>query len=360
MEFLNSYKNKRVFLTGHTGFKGSWLSCWLAKLGAKIFGYALEPETSPNLFDAANVQNILAGHTISDIRDKEALKKALAEANPEVVFHLAAQPLVRESYSSPYETFEVNVMGCAALLDCIRELGLSCSVVMITSDKCYENTNSLWGYRECDAMGGFDPYSASKGAAEILISSYKRSFFHPDKYSEHKVLLASARAGNVIGGGDWAKDRIIADWARCLGANKPLHVRCPQAVRPWQHVLEPLSGYLLLGAKMMETQNVELASGWNFGPLSGQEATVETLLNALEKNIPELAWVNDSDSYNLHEASFLRLCIDKATWKLGWNPKWTLEQTAERVASWYKKYYENPSASMHQEVLADIVKYENS
>jgi CDP-glucose 4,6-dehydratase len=329
-------RGKRVFLTGHTGFKGSWLALWLRRLGADVYGYSLPPPTTPSNYALSNVRERLAGETLGDIRDRGLLGQTMAAFRPDVVFHLAAQPLVRDSYAAPFETFEVNVMGTASVLDAVRGLGRPCAVVCITTDKCYENREQVWGYRECDPMGGHDPYSASKGAAEILIASYRRSFFHPDRLAEHGVQVASARAGNVIGGGDWARDRIVTDMVAALLEGRPVPVRNPHAVRPWQHVLEPLSGYLTLASAMLENAGAPWCEGWNFGPVSGTELPVGGLVDAFVKAWGQGEWLDQSAPGQPHEASILRLSIEKAGWKLGWRPRWTCEEMVGRTARWYR------------------------
>lgn len=327
---------KRVFLTGHTGFKGSWLSVWLQRLGAQVYGYSLPPPTTPSNYALSRVRELLAGETLADLRDHSRVQETLSSFQPDVVFHLAAQPLVRESYARPYETFEVNVMGTAGVLDAVRGLNRPCAVLCITTDKCYENREQVWGYRECDAMGGYDPYSASKGAAELLIASYRRSFFHPERLAEHGVQLASARAGNVVGGGDWARDRIMTDMVAALCEGRPIPVRNPHAIRPWQHVLEPLSGYLTLAAAMLKNPASKWCEGWNFGPVSGTELPVGKLADAFVKAWGRGEWTDLSGQAHLHEASILRLSIEKAGWELGWRPRWTCEEMVARTALWYK------------------------
>lgn len=356
MLFANTFSGKRVFLTGHTGFKGSWLALWLHQLGAKVYGYALPPPTDPSNYGLARVGECLCGETLADIRDRRLIAKTVADFQPDVVFHLAAQPLVRDSYARPYETFDVNVMGTASLLDAVRDWRHPCAVVCITTDKCYENREQVWGYRECDAMGGYDPYSASKGAAELLIAAYRRSFFHPDKLSTHGVSLASARAGNVIGGGDWAKDRIVTDLVAALVAGRPVPVRSPGAIRPWQHVLEPLSGYLALGVAMLEKPGPAWASPWNFGPVSGTELPVGELVDAFIKAWGAGEWVDCSSSGQPHEASMLRLSIDKAGWELGWRPRWSCDETITRTANWYRRVL-CEGADAREACLADIAAY---
>ncbi|MDD4018331.1 MAG: CDP-glucose 4,6-dehydratase [Kiritimatiellae bacterium] len=330
-------KNKRVFLTGHTGFKGSWLALWLRRLGAEVYGYSLPPPTSPSNYALARVGDALTGETIADIRDRDRMAAAVAAFKPDALFHLAAQPLVRDSYAMPYETFEVNVMGTASVLDAVRAAGHPCAVVCITTDKCYENREQVWGYRECDPMGGHDPYSASKGAAEILIASYRRSFFHPADLARHGVQLASARAGNVVGGGDWAKDRIVTDMVAALAAGRPVPVRNPLAIRPWQHVLEPLSGYLTLAAAMLEQPDPKWSESWNFGPVSGTELPVGRLVDAFVAAWGSGHWEDRSDPSQPHEASILRLSIEKAGWALNWRPRWSCDEMVRRTAQWYRR-----------------------
>jgi len=330
-------KNKRVFLTGHTGFKGSWLAVWLHRLGAEVYGYSLPPPTEPSNYALARVRDLLCGETIADIRDKKAMRETMAAFKPDVVFHLAAQPLVRESYAHPFDTFEVNVMGTASVLDAVRDLEGPCAVICITTDKCYENREQVWGYRECDPMGGHDPYSASKGAAELLISSYRRSFFDPARLAVHGVQLASARAGNVIGGGDWAQDRIVTDMVKALQDRRPVPIRNPHAIRPWQHVLEPLSGYLTLAAAMLEKPDAAWSSAWNFGPVSGTELPVGELVSAFTKAWGSGTWEDLSGVDQPHEASILRLSIEKAGWELGWRPRWSCGEMIQRTANWYRQ-----------------------
>jgi CDP-glucose 4,6-dehydratase len=330
-------KNKTIFLTGHTGFKGSWLALWLHSLGAKVYGYSLPPPTTPSNYELSSIQELLAGEWIADIRDREQMKKALLACQPEIVFHLAAQPLVRASYREPFETFEVNVMGTASVLEGVRALQKPCAVICITTDKCYENREREEGYSEEDPMGGYDPYSASKGAAEILIASYRRAFFHPDTLQKHGVQLASARAGNVIGGGDFAEDRIVVDLVKAIQSGETLNVRNPQAIRPWQHVLEPLSGYLSLAEKMISSPSPQWCEGWNFGPEKESEQTVKTLVESFIKAYGTGSWCDTSSPEQLHEASILKLNISKAQRRLGWSPTWTFETMIARTASWYRQ-----------------------
>lgn len=325
------YQNKRVFLTGHTGFKGSWMAEWLLELGAEVHGFALDPQPHEILFDQLGLSQRLASDTRADLADRSALEKAFANARPDIVFHLAAQPLVRLSYDIPVETFATNVMGTAHVLDVVRCSAQTCSVVCITTDKCYENREWLHAYREEDAMGGYDPYSASKGAAELVISSYRRSFFP----AEGRVRLASARAGNVIGGGDWALDRIVPDCIRALRDNQAIPVRNKIATRPWQHVLEPIGGYLTLGAALASsTSPSTIASAFNFGPALTSNRTVAELVVELLRHIPG-DWADASDPNAVHEASKLNLAIDKAFHLLQWQPVWDFQQTIAHTAAWY-------------------------
>ena len=329
--FSGFYQNKRVFLTGHTGFKGSWMAEWLLAMGAEVHGYALDPQPHEILYGQLGLSSRLASDTRADLADRSALEKAFANAKPDIVFHLAAQPLVRLSYDIPVETFATNVMGTAHVLDVVRLSDQSCSVVCITTDKCYENREWLHAYREEDAMGGYDPYSASKGAAELVISSYRRSFFP----AEGRVRLASARAGNVIGGGDWALDRIVPDCIRALRNKQAIPVRNKIATRPWQHVLEPIGGYLTLGASLASSASpANLASAFNFGPALTSNRTVAELVAELLQHISG-DWIDASDPNAVHEASKLNLAIDKAFHLLQWQPVWNFEQTIAHTAAWY-------------------------
>lgn len=337
------YNRKKTLVTGNTGFKGSWISQWLLQLGAEVSGYALEPPTTPSLFDQLGLDKEIRNFT-HDIRDFESIKNCLGQVRPDILFHLAAQPIVRESYITPRETMETNVMGTVNLLEAIRQLGLSTTVIIITSDKSYENQEWLFGYRENDPLGGYDPYSASKGAAELVASSYRRSFFNPDTFNKHGVKLATVRAGNVIGGGDWAMDRIVPDCIRSLQRNETIRVRNPLATRPWQHVLEPLGGYLLLGARLMNVDEKELpkyASAFNFGPLISSNKNVRILVEEVIR-----CWGGGNWSYNkedaVHEASLLNLTIDKAYHLLQWHPLWDFNTTVEKTVSWYREVFNSP------------------
>ncbi len=354
-----AFAGRSVFVTGHTGFKGSWLSIWLHALGARVSGYALAPPTSPSNFEACGLRGLLAGHYQADLRDYGSLCAALEAAAPEVVFHLAAQPLVRQSYANPRETFDVNVMGTLNLLEAIRVQGRSCVVLVITSDKCYENREQTWGYRECDALGGHDPYSASKGAAEIVVAAYRSSFFPPAELRRHGVNLATVRAGNVIGGGDWAQDRILTDVVRHLRAGLPVPVRSPTAIRPWQHVLEPLSGYLTLAARMFLSDDPALSSGWNFGPTPGEEIPVSQLVELFIQAWGSGAWQDVSDPGQPHEAGVLRLCIDKALHQLHWRPRWSVVEAVRRTAEWFRRFYATPAPDALAACREDIEAYQS-
>ena len=362
--FGGMYAGKRVLVTGHTGFKGSWLCEWLLGLGAKVTGYSLSPPTQPALFEQLGLAGRLR-HIIGDIRDLPGLSRALRKARPDYVFHLAAQPLVRDSYANPVETFEVNLMGTVHVLEALRSVSHPCAAVFITTDKCYENREWAYGYREDDPLGGSDPYSASKGAAELAISSYRRSFF-----GSHPVRIASALAGNVIGGGDWAVDRIVPDCMRALEKGKPIPVRNPKATRPWQHVLEPLSGYLWLGAclagapktedrrqktedrgqrssEQLSTINHPLSTrmdtAFNFGPGHESNRTVAELVTEVLKHWPG-RWQDRSDPNAVHEAKLLQLATDKANALLHWAPVWTFPQAIEQTVQWYREAARQPQS----------------
>lgn len=354
---LSTFKGRRVFLTGHTGFKGSWLAIWLARLGARITGYSLAPPTSPSNFVASGVESLLKAHIEADLRDRNRLQSAIAESEPEALFHLAAQPIVRESFANPLETIDVNVGGTAAVLDAIRKQARPCVVIVITSDKCYNNEEQVWGYREMDPMGGKDPYSASKGAAELVVSAYRNSFFHLERLLEHGVKLATARAGNVIGGGDWAADRIVPDLVRAFSQDESVGVRNPRAVRPWQHVLEPLSGYLLLAAQMLTRDDAVLCSPWNFGPRTGDTRSVRELVERCCAMWGEGKWHDASKAEGPPESQALRISIDKAVSLLGWQPCWALDRCVERTISWYRDFLETPE-DMRGRCEADIAAYE--
>jgi CDP-glucose 4,6-dehydratase len=334
--FSGAFAGKKIFVTGHTGFKGSWLCEWLLQLGAEITGYSLPPATKPALFNQLGLKSRLH-HIIGDIRDPVKLNRALQKATPDFVFHLAAQPLVRESYAKPVETFETNLMGTVNMLEALRGLTHPCSAIFITTDKCYENRERHRGYREEDCLGGHDPYSASKATAEIAISSYRRSFF-----KNHPVKIASVRAGNVIGGGDWATDRIVPDCIRALQKGRPIDVRNPNATRPWQHVLEPLSGYLWLAACLAQNSaNATLASAFNFGPNRAANRPVRELVEEILKHWPG-EWVDKSDPHAVHEAKLLHLETGKALRLLKWKPVWNFSETIEQTVIWYRAAAKSP------------------
>lgn len=352
--FNNFYKGKRVLVTGHTGFKGSWLSIWLHELGAEVIGIGLDPFTERDNYVLSGIGNKIKADIRADIRDGERMKEIFSEFQPEIVFHLAAQPLVRLSYDKPVETYETNVMGTINIMEAIRRTDSVKVAVMITTDKCYENKEQIWGYRENEPMGGYDPYSSSKGAAEIAISSWRRSFFNPADYGKkHHVSIASVRAGNVIGGGDWALDRIIPDCIKALEAGKDINIRSPKAIRPWQHVLEPLSGYMLLAQKMWN-EPTKYCEGWNFGPLPESISTVWEVASKVIENYGSGKLNDVSDSNALHEAKLLMLDISKAKFQLGWEPRMNISQCVELTVDWYKRYR---SKDVYEICLQQINKY---
>lgn len=329
------WQGRRVFLTGHTGFKGGWLALWLHGLGARTTGFALEPPTLPSLFRMAGVDAVLEDRR-GDIRDPAAVAAAMRAAAPEIVFHLAAQPLVRLSYQEPVATFATNVMGTAHLLEAVRQTPSVRAVVIVTSDKCYENREWVWGYRENDPMGGHDPYSASKGCTELLTAAWQRSFFPVARLAEHRVAVASVRAGNVIGGGDWAADRLVPDAMRAFLAGETVRIRNPQAVRPWQHVLEPLSGYLAVAEALCGPEAADFAQSWNFGPGPEAEQTVGTVVSRLGALWGDGAVWSLDDGPHPHEAGWLALDSAKARRLLGWTPRWSLDQALEATVAWYR------------------------
>ena len=327
------WNGKHVFLTGHTGFKGGWLSLWLASMGAKVTGYALAPNTTPNFFQVAKIEADLEQSHIADIRDLEKLQNAMVDAKPEIVIHMAAQPLVRFSYANPVETYATNVMGTVHVLESIRSLDCVRAAVIVTTDKCYENKEWAWGYRENEPMGGHDPYSNSKGCAELVTSAYRGSYFSPEKYSQHGVGIASARAGNVIGGGDWSEDRLIPDAIKAFEAKEALMIRNPLATRPWQHVLEPLSGYLVL-AQALYQEGAKFDGGWNFGPQDEDARSVKEVINLLIQNWDSAASWTQDQSEQPHEAHSLKLDCSKARQYLNWIPRWSLERAIENITKW--------------------------
>ena len=351
------WAGKRVFLTGHTGFKGSWLSLWLQTLGVNVTGYALNPPTYPSLFEAANVAAGMKS-VVGDIRDLDSLLSAMTDAAPDIVIHMAAQPLVRHSFSNPVETYSTNVMGSVHLLEAVRHTKSVKAVVNVTSDKCYENNEWVWGYREDEPMGGYDPYSNSKGCSELVTAAYRSSFFNPEDYKVHGVALASARAGNVIGGGDWANDRLIPDFMRSIVAGETVVIRSPNAIRPWQHVLEPLSGYLILAEKLFN-QGADFAEAWNFGPMENDAKTVEWIISQLVHNWGAGAnFKIDENVLNLHEAHFLKLDCSKARMQLGWKPQWDASQTIQRICDWHRAHLNG--FDMKYYTLSEIEQYQSS
>lgn len=354
--FDNFYRGKRVLVTGHTGFKGSWLSIWLHELGAEVVGVSQEPFTNRDNYVLSGIGNKMMADLRSDICDGQKMKEIFQKYQPEIVFHLAAQPLVRYSYEQPVETYEANVMGTIHVMEAIRATSSVKVGVMITTDKCYDNKEQMRGYKEDDPFGGYDPYSSSKGACEIAIQSWRRSFFNPEDYGkEHHVSLASVRAGNVIGGGDWALDRIIPDCIKALEQDKVIDIRSPKAIRPWEHVLEPLSGYMLLAKKQWE-HPTEFCEGWNFGPESESVSTVWEVATELIKNYGKGQLKDSSDPNAVHEAKLLMLDITKAKTKLGWKPRMNMQQCMDLVADWYKRYR---SDNVYQLCVEEIEKFVN-
>lgn len=348
------WRGKRVFLTGHTGFKGSWMSLWLQSMGAQLTGYALKPPTEPSLFEVARVAEGMESIQ-ADVRDLDALSKSMQAAKPEIVIHMAAQPLVRYSYDHPVETYSTNVMGLVNLFESVRKTGGIKAVINVTSDKCYENKEWVWGYRENEPMGGYDPYSNSKGCAELVTSAYRSSYFNPLNFSEHGIAVASVRAGNVIGGGDWALDRLVPDIVRALQSAKPVQIRSPHAIRPWQHVLEPLSGYLLLAEKLY-VEGSAYAEGWNFGPADTDARPVSWIVQEMCAEWGEGAsWELDERSAP-HEAYYLKLDCSKAKARLGWSPVWDMETAIAKIVYWYKAASRGEDMRTH--VLSQINEYQ--
>jgi CDP-glucose 4,6-dehydratase len=345
------WKSKKVFLTGHTGFKGSWVSLWLQSMGAIVKGYSLEPNTKPNLFTEANVEENMNSE-FGDIRNLNQISKSMLDFNPDILIHMAAQPLVRLSYQEPVDTYTTNVIGTVNVLEAARSCPNLKAIVSVTTDKCYENNEWDWGYRENEPMGGHDPYSSSKGCAELVTSAYRRSFFN----SEDTASLASARAGNVIGGGDWADDRLIPDILKAFEKSESVIIRNPISTRPWQHVLEPLSGYLVLAQELFENGK-EYAEGWNFGPKDEDCQPVNWILDKMVANWGEGAsWELDKNN-NPHEAGFLKLDCSKASNRLKWQPKWSLQQTLKLIIEWHQVYVNK--GDVKEQCLTEIKKYSN-
>jgi CDP-glucose 4,6-dehydratase len=344
------WKGKKVFITGHTGFKGSWLSLWLQEMGAFVKGYALEPNTFPNLFTQANVAHNMHSE-IGDITDLNHITESMKAFNPEVLIHMAAQPLVRLSYQEPVLTYATNVMGTVNVLEAARKCSNLKAIVSVTTDKCYENKEWAWGYRENEPMGGHDPYSSSKGCAELVTAAYRKSFFN----DENSAFLASARAGNVIGGGDWSADRLIPDILRAFEKKEPVIVRNPMSTRPWQHVLEPISGYLVLAQHLFE-EGSNIAEGWNFGPKDEDCKPVSWILDKMVTSWGKGAsWELDKNN-NPHEAGYLKLDCSKAAMRLNWFPKWNLEYTLESIINWHQHYL--AQKNIQEQCLLEIAKYQ--
>lgn len=351
------WAGKKVFLTGHTGFKGGWLSLWLSSMGAKVTGFALAPNTQPNLFEALKLSSVIEKSHIGDIRDFDHLKESMLLAQPDVLIHMAAQPLVRYSYSNPVETYATNVMGTVHVLEAARQLASLRATVVVTTDKCYENKEWEWGYRENEPMGGYDPYSNSKGCTELVTAAYRQSFFSQHNGGELQNAVASARAGNVIGGGDWSEDRLIPDAIKAFEVGQTLKIRNPLATRPWQHVLEPLSGYLIL-AEVLYKQGTPFASPWNFGPRDEDARPVQEVINLLI-NLwgTSAAWEQEAGQQP-HEANFLKLDCSKARQHLAWVPKWNLQTAIEKIVDWQRAYQQNKN--MQDVTLEQIKQYVNT
>lgn len=331
------WKNKSVFLTGHTGFKGGWLSLWLSQMGAKVTGFALAPPTNPNLFHTLDLESVLSASHIANVCDLDRLQKTLAACDPEIVIHMAAQPLVRYSYINPVDTYMTNVMGTVNILESVRQTDSVVATVIVTTDKCYENKEWAWGYRENEAMGGFDPYSSSKGCAELVTAAYRQSYFSRQNQVRSHIGLASARAGNVIGGGDWSEDRLVPDAIKAFETNKTLLIRNPLATRPWQHVLEPLSGYIILAQSLYQDAE-KFGSAWNFGPKDNDNCSVGNVITSMCRQWGSSAkWQQDISSQP-HEATFLKLDCSKTKGELGWEPKWGLEIALEKIIHWHRAF----------------------
>lgn len=350
--FSGVYKEKTVLVTGHTGFKGSWLVYWLKQMGANVVGYSLEAPTTPNHIELLDLDIV---SVIGNIKDLDKLNKTFEEYKPDIVFHLAAQPLVRLSYENPIETYETNVMGTLKVFEACRKNDVK-AIVNITSDKAYENKEWIWGYRENDPMGGYDPYSSSKGCADLLANSYRNSYFNTNDYKKtHNKLLASCRAGNVIGGGDWAQDRLITDIMVSVSQGKKVSIRNPYATRPWQHVLEPLSGYLHIGQKLLE-EKVEFGDAWNFGPSDEGSITVEEVVNNVKKHWNKIDYEINKDQNQPHEANLLKLDCSKAHIVLKWKDVWESDTTFEKTVNWYKSFYEEEAKILTKEDLDSYVR----
>lgn len=347
------WKNKKVLITGHTGFKGSWLSLWLQEMGADVVGVSLDAPTTPSLYAQGRIAEAMISLR-ADIRDLDKIKKIFSLHKPEIVFHLAAQPLVRYSYREPVETYQTNVMGTLNVLEAMRSINSVRAAVMITTDKCYENREWEWGYRENESMGGHDPYSSSKGCAELLIASYRDSYFSKSSYKEHKTAIASVRAGNVIGGGDWAEDRLVPDIIRAVQSNVAVRIRNPNSIRPWQHVLEPLDGYIELAERLFVAGD-EYSEGWNFGPKEEDAKPVQWIVEKMTGLWGEGANWSVDEGEHPHEANYLKLDCSKAHSKLSWWPKWSLETALEKITEWHKAEMED--VDMKQFTINQINEY---
>ncbi|WP_222430791.1 CDP-glucose 4,6-dehydratase [Cohnella terricola] len=352
------WRGKKVFITGHTGFKGSWLSLWLSQKGASVTGYSLTPPTDPSLFNLANVESHIKSSIFGDIRDFAKLNAVITDAQPDIVIHMAAQPLVRESYKSPLETYQVNVLGTANLLEAVRNTSTVRAVVNVTTDKCYQNNEWEWGYRENEPLGGHDPYSSSKACSELVTAAYRNSFFPKVRYHEHGVAIASARAGNVIGGGDWASERLIPDIIRSMLKRERVLIRNPYSIRPWQHVLEPLGGYILLSQLLYE-HGVKYADAWNFGPNDQDAKPVQWIVERISDK-----WGFGSDCYDIdlnsthpHEATYLKLDCSKSKQHLQWHPKWGLDTALDKIVEWTRAY--ESGETMSKVCFDQIMEYES-
>lgn len=346
-------RDRRVFITGHTGFKGGWLCLWLYRFGAKIFGYSLDIPTNPSFFAVANIRSLLTADIRGDVRDSKHLVEALCEAQPHVVFHLAAQPLVVEGFRAPAQTFETNVLGTVYLLEALRTLNRPCAVVVVTSDKCYQYGESDVAYREMDPLGGNDPYSASKGCAELVTAAYRASFFMGTD-----IRVATARAGNVLGGGDWSPYRVVPDAIRALSEGQPIVIRNPAAVRPWQYILEPLFGYLILAVHLLRDDGARWAEPWNFGPNAEDEITVRELIEQVCREWGSGTWIQGLQPEGVREPRMLRLDSTKAQKALGWRPRWRLQRAVAETVRWYKAYY-NRTKSVDELAMQTIESYEH-
>lgn len=348
---FDTYKGKKVLITGHTGFKGSWLSYWLKEVGAEVFGYSLNSKNEPNHFDILKSDIKSCYNNICDLK---SLKKFINETNPEIIFHLAAQPLVRQSYIDPIETYQTNVIGTANLLESIKNNKFVKAVIVITTDKCYKNLNQSQGYKESDVLGGYDPYSSSKACVELLVSSFRDSFFNLKEYgNKHQVLISTARAGNVIGGGDWSEDRLIPDLVKNAFSGKTTKIRFPKSTRPWQHVLDPLMGYLMLGEKLLNGET-QFAEAWNFGPEEHDTLSVNELAMKSKESWDKIDFQAQNNQNELHEANLLSLNIDKAKTLLGWKPKWNSSLAIQKTIEWYEKFY-NSNIILTDQQLKDFI-----